>query len=30
VMKEDSDRAAQCHRFLKELTGSDRSGPAMN
>jgi rubrerythrin len=29
VMKEDSDRAAQCHRFLSQLSGSSESGPAM-
>jgi hypothetical protein len=29
VMKEDSERAAQCHKFLKELSGSEQSGPAV-
>jgi hypothetical protein len=29
VMKEDSDRAAKCHEFLKELSGSSESGPAL-
>jgi hypothetical protein len=29
VMKEDSERARQCHEFLKDLSGSDRSGPAV-
>jgi rubrerythrin len=29
VMKEDSERAKQCHEFLKELSGSSASGPAM-
>jgi hypothetical protein len=30
VMSEDSDRAARCHQFLKDLTGSDDAGPAMS
>jgi hypothetical protein len=29
VMKEDSERAARCHDYLKELSGSSSSGPAM-
>jgi hypothetical protein len=29
VMSQDSARAKRCHEFLKELSGSDRSGPAM-
>ncbi|WP_219416983.1 acyl carrier protein [Pseudonocardia nigra] len=29
VMKEDSERAEQCHKFLKELSGSSESGPAV-
>ena len=29
VMAEDSARAAQCHRFLKDLSGSSESGPAL-
>lgn len=29
VMEEDSARAKQCHEFLKELSGSAQSGPAM-
>ncbi|GAA1317331.1 acyl carrier protein [Pseudonocardia xinjiangensis] len=29
VMKEDSDRAARCHEFLKELSGTTESGPAV-
>ncbi len=29
VMEEDSDRAAKCHEFLKELSGTDESGPAL-
>src|ERR1700712_1758287 len=26
VMSQDSDRAARCHQFLKDLTGSDDAG----
>ncbi|MEV6898672.1 acyl carrier protein [Amycolatopsis sp. NPDC051372] len=29
VMKEDSARAKQCHEFIKELSGSSESGPAV-
>ena len=29
VMEEDSARARKCHEFLKELSGSDQSGPAL-
>ncbi|MFT7834715.1 acyl carrier protein [Saccharothrix sp. BKS2] len=29
VMEEDSARAKQCHEFLKQLSGSDESGPAL-
>jgi rubrerythrin len=29
VMKEDSERGRQCHEFLKQLSGSSESGPAM-
>jgi hypothetical protein len=29
VMKEDSDRASKCHEFIKRLSGSDESGPAV-
>jgi len=29
-MKEDSERAAQCHNFLAQLSGSGESGPAMS
>ena len=29
VMAEDSARAAKCHEFLKDLSGSDKSGPAL-
>ncbi|GAA3623837.1 hypothetical protein C8D88_110127 [Lentzea atacamensis] len=30
VMEEDSGRAKQCHEFLKELSGSEESGPAVS
>jgi rubrerythrin len=30
VMEEDSARARQCHEFLKELSGSSESGPAVS
>ncbi len=29
VMEEDSARAKKCHEFLKQLSGSDESGPAL-
>jgi hypothetical protein len=29
VMKQDSDRGAKCHEFLKDLSGSSDSGPAV-
>lgn len=29
VMSEDSARAKQCHEFLKDLSKSDESGPAV-
>jgi hypothetical protein len=29
VMKEDSERAGQCHEFIRDLSGSDQSGPAV-
>ena len=29
VMAQDSERAATCHRYLAELSGSSESGPAM-
>jgi hypothetical protein len=29
-MEEDSARARQCHEFLKELSGSPESGPAVS
>ena len=27
VMKEDSDRAHECHRYLRELGGTDNTSP---
>ncbi|WP_410567062.1 acyl carrier protein [Amycolatopsis sp. cmx-4-61] len=30
VMEEDSARAKQCHEFLKQLSGSSESGPAVS
>ncbi|GGM87632.1 hypothetical protein GCM10011609_25350 [Lentzea pudingi] len=30
VMEEDSARARQCHQFIKELSGSSDSGPAVS
>jgi hypothetical protein len=30
VMDEDSSRAKRCHELLKELSGSDESGPALS
>jgi hypothetical protein len=29
VMKQDSQRAAQCHEFLRRMSGSDQAGPAV-
>jgi rubrerythrin len=29
VMSEDSARAGKCHEFLKELSGSEESGPSV-
>ena len=29
VMDEDSARAKQCHEFIKELSGTSASGPAL-
>jgi rubrerythrin len=29
IMAEDSERAKRCHEFLKELSGSSQSGPAV-
>jgi len=30
VMQQDSERAERCHEFLKDLTSSADSGPAMS
>ena len=30
VMQEDSQRAAQCHQFLKDMAGSEQAGPAFS
>ena len=30
VMAQDSERAARCHEFLKQLSGSSESGPALS
>ena len=30
VMKQDSERAAQCHTFLADLSGSRQAGPSMS
>jgi hypothetical protein len=30
VMAQDSDRAQRCHEFMRELSGSSASGPAVN
>jgi rubrerythrin len=29
IMAEDSERAKRCHEFLKELSGTPESGPAV-
>lgn len=29
VMQQDSERAAKCHQFLAELSGTEAGGPAM-
>jgi rubrerythrin len=29
VMEQDSQRARRCHEFLKNLTGTDQGGPAV-
>jgi rubrerythrin len=29
VMEQDSKRAKRCHEFIKELSGSEKSGPAV-
>jgi rubrerythrin len=30
VMQQDSERAAQCHSFLKDTSGSSQAGPAVS
>ncbi len=30
VMRQDSERAAQCHEFLKGMAGTGESGPAVS
>jgi rubrerythrin len=30
IMKEDSERAKQCHTFLAELSGTEAGGPAVS
>ena len=30
VMAQDSELAARCHEFLKQLSGSSESGPALS
>ncbi len=30
VMSQDSERAQKCHDFLKEMSGSSESGPALS
>jgi len=30
VMKQDSERAARCHEFLKDISGSSQAGPAVS
>ena len=30
VMKQDSERAAQCHEFLKDMAASGQAGPAIS
>ncbi|MCU1491332.1 MAG: acyl carrier protein [Acidimicrobiaceae bacterium] len=27
VMEQDSERAARCHQFLRQLTGTEHAGP---
>jgi rubrerythrin len=29
VMQQDSERAKRCHEFLKDLSGTSQSGPAV-
>jgi rubrerythrin len=30
VMKQDAERAARCHEFLKDVAASGQAGPAIN
>ncbi|MFD3621256.1 acyl carrier protein [Streptomyces sp. NPDC058676] len=30
VMEQDSERAARCHQFLAELSGTEEAGPAVS
>jgi rubrerythrin len=30
VMQQDSERAAQCHSFIKDISGSSQAGPAVS
>ncbi|MGX1274439.1 acyl carrier protein [Streptomyces phaeoluteigriseus] len=30
VMEQDSERAAKCHQFLSELSGTEEAGPAVS
>ena len=30
VMKDDSERAARCHEFIKQLSGTEDAGPAVS
>lgn len=30
VMAQDSERAARCHQFLAELSGTEEAGPAVS
>ncbi|MFF6804183.1 hypothetical protein [Streptomyces sp. NPDC012616] len=30
VMEQDSERAARCHRFLAEQSGTEEAGPAVS
>ncbi|MFD5270878.1 acyl carrier protein [Streptomyces sp. NPDC058335] len=30
VMEQDSERAARCHEFLAELSGTEEAGPAVS
>jgi hypothetical protein len=30
VMEQDAERAARCHQFLAELSGTEEAGPALS